>query len=786
MTNDHVLNEVQLEVKRHNPVLAKPISLHGRPKIELEKQISVDSRVMPFIFERHQADLAHLQVKHDVTISWKDGCNTITLMPVNNTSTDEDRFQDASKAVASFLGGFQRTSMNITPDSWESVVERFKNSSSPMEAKLEIQYLNQQHEIVLTGTKQDVETLAEDLRLLKTKFERDATIEASKITELVPNISRLPLKFLQDLEFDKELEVQYENTQVDISLAKGEVKVCGPPDEIHKVVATLWQAVANVKDVSLEISQNARNVLRTGMAQTFVKEKFTANNIQALLVFDDEEGYEISGKVVIVGMNFDSVNKASDLVKELLVEESLVLDEGQVQLEKSDKWRLLRDQLTEKYMLSITVDRSSNTLWLSGRKEDTSSALAKIERFFKENTIVSEVVDLPRGSRRFLVKYREKDLRQIQENLSNHSTVIKGITDEHDEDMIVTGTTDGVDKGIKMIQDLASTVESERVPVTKPFNRKALNKSKVKKMLALIENENKCVIEHFNADKDASKKNTLEELEESTKMKKQCECSFLTPEGKRILVFKDNICNRNVDVIVNAANARLKNATGVSKAIIEAGGEAIQEECDRILIEYGSILEGQVVVTSAGKLPFREIIHVVGPMWRKEATREKSMGKTPREEKFLRYAVTNVLQEASAFTSIALPAINTGACGFPRGLCAEVMVDAALEFCKENAASLLSEIQFTSTDDAVATAFVNELNTKFKNDPNFKGKGAAKVKHTRTAKIGSNAVTGPPLVSTSTDGPTVVTTPEGLKLVLVVGDMTREKVIFTLVYWEKK
>jgi len=772
MAKSHILNGAKLQLSLHNPVLAKPVC-----PPELVKEIPVDAQVMPFIFERHQVGLSQLQEKHGVKISCREDSNNITLVPVDKTA-EKDQFDDACKAVASFFHGFLQETMRVSPDVWRDVVEHFKDSRSPIKDRVDIQYLNQLQEIVVTGISQDVEGLVEDLQVLKTKIEGEKEIEASKTTEIISGIPPMRLKFLSDLDFDKELEVKYEHTQVNTNPDKGQVQIRGPPKAIDKAVAEVWQAVASTKDVTVEMSENAVEVLRTPACQSFIKEQFTANNLQAVVAFNEED--ETTHIVLVMGMNFESAQKAAKILKKVIVEENLILDEGQVQLEKSEKWRQLRDELTEKFVLSIAMDRSSNKLWLTGRKDDVSSAFVYIERFFKENTIVSKKVELPRGCRRFLAKYREQDLRKMQEELNKHSTVIKGMAGDDDKDVAVSGTTDGVDKGMKMIRSLASTVQNQRVPLNKPGMRKALNRSKGKKMLVLVENENKCVIEHIDAQEDASlKKKAEEEKEETKKGKKECECSFLTPEGKSILVFKDNICDRTVDVIVNAANARLQHSSGVAKAIVDAGGETIQDECDQCIIEHGSILEGQVVATSAGKLPFKKIIHAVGPLWRKEATQEKSLGKTPKEEKLLRYAVSNALKEASRFTSIALPAISTGAFGFPHDLCAEVMVDAALEFCEENPSCRLTEIQFTSIDGTVVAAFVNEMNTRFGRDPNFqapsKGKSTPKVTDKKQGKSRSKVKPSSSPAPVSTDGPNFITTPEGLKLVLVAGDMTREE-----------
>ena len=70
------------------------------------KQIPVDAQVMPFIFERHQACLSQLQDEYGVKLSWEEGSNNITLVPVDKTSAEKDRFDDACKAVASFFHGF--------------------------------------------------------------------------------------------------------------------------------------------------------------------------------------------------------------------------------------------------------------------------------------------------------------------------------------------------------------------------------------------------------------------------------------------------------------------------------------------------------------------------------------------------------------------------------------------------------------------------------------------------------------------------------------------------------
>ena len=145
--------------------------------------------------------------------------------------------------------------------------------------------------------------------------------------------------------------------------------------------------------------------------------------------------------------------------------------------------------------------------------------------------------------------------------------------------------------------------------------------------------------------------------------------------------------------------------------------------------------------------------------------------------------MSNALDAARHFKSIALPAISTGAFEFPHDLCAKIMVDATVQFCEENPNCYLSEIQFTSTDDAVVTAFVTEMASKFGHDPRFSrgssiGKITSKKAANREAK-GRKTVHIAPSASDATDRLNEVTTPEGIKVALVVGNMAHEQASYT-------
>lgn len=143
--------------------------------------------------------------------------------------------------------------------------------------------------------------------------------------------------------------------------------------------------------------------------------------------------------------------------------------------------------------------------------------------------------------------------------------------------------------------------------------------------------------------------------------------------GESTLVIEEgDITESTDDAIVNPANSRLKMGGGVAGLIKRKGGETIQEECDRI----GYCEEGNAVITTAGRLKARYVIHAVGPVWR---------GGEKGEDGMLISAVRNTLRVAVAnsISSISIPAISTGIFGFPMERAAELSVKTVRDFILE-------------------------------------------------------------------------------------------------------
>lgn len=165
-------------------------------------------------------------------------------------------------------------------------------------------------------------------------------------------------------------------------------------------------------------------------------------------------------------------------------------------------------------------------------------------------------------------------------------------------------------------------------------------------------------------------------------------------------LMRGDITTAAVDAIVNAANTSLLGGGGVDGAIHRKGGPAILEECRRI----GRCKTGQAVITTAGNLPARYVIHTVGPFW---------SGGERGEAELLASAYRNSLRvaEEHALTSIAFPSISTGAYRYPVALAAPIALGTVVEHLRASAdtGGSLRQALFVLFTDADLTAYREAL-----------------------------------------------------------------------------
>jgi len=157
-------------------------------------------------------------------------------------------------------------------------------------------------------------------------------------------------------------------------------------------------------------------------------------------------------------------------------------------------------------------------------------------------------------------------------------------------------------------------------------------------------------------------------------------------------VIKGDITKCTVDAIVNAANNGLLGGGGVDGAIHRAGGPEIMEECKKIRERTGGCPTGEAVITTAGNLPAKYVIHTVGPIWKGGAYQEREL---------LRNCYINSLKlaEEHFVKTIAFPNISTGVYRFPKHEAAQIALETVKECIQNQFIRSIQSILFVCFDD---------------------------------------------------------------------------------------
>jgi O-acetyl-ADP-ribose deacetylase (regulator of RNase III) len=158
-------------------------------------------------------------------------------------------------------------------------------------------------------------------------------------------------------------------------------------------------------------------------------------------------------------------------------------------------------------------------------------------------------------------------------------------------------------------------------------------------------------------------------------------------------VVRGNLLEEPVEVIVNAANGHLAHGGGVAGIISRAAGPALQSESDSLVAKRGPLPTGAAVATTAGNLPFKAVIHAVGPRH----------GEGDEEQK-----LTQALKAAFALAaergwqSVSFPAVSAGIFLVPLDICARAYVAAARS-------ARLRKVRLCLRDQPVIDAVLREM-----------------------------------------------------------------------------
>lgn len=176
--------------------------------------------------------------------------------------------------------------------------------------------------------------------------------------------------------------------------------------------------------------------------------------------------------------------------------------------------------------------------------------------------------------------------------------------------------------------------------------------------------------------------------------------SLAFPNGGRFEVAICDLLAETTDGIVNAANGHLAHGGGVAAAIARAAGPALEREGEKLVRDLGFVPVGEAVVTTAGRLPFKGVIHAVGPR-RGEGDEEARLARA------LRSAFE--LAHERGWRSLSFPAVSSGIFAVPLEICARAYLDAVAAFFGERPDSTLKLLRLCLFAGPLVEAVKSEI-----------------------------------------------------------------------------
>ncbi|MFO7287116.1 MAG: macro domain-containing protein [Gammaproteobacteria bacterium] len=175
-----------------------------------------------------------------------------------------------------------------------------------------------------------------------------------------------------------------------------------------------------------------------------------------------------------------------------------------------------------------------------------------------------------------------------------------------------------------------------------------------------------------------------------------------SPNGITIECRQGDITDqRDIDVVVNAANAELRPGGGVAGAIHRAAGPGLAEECRAL----APIRPGEAVITGAYDLPNKWVVHCLGPVYGRDEPSDRLLASC--------YRNALLLAEGKGSSSIAFPAISTGVFGYPVEPAAEVAIGTVLETVPRlSALRLVRFVLYSSSDLQIHEQVLKRLTAK--------------------------------------------------------------------------
>ncbi|XP_063788866.1 protein mono-ADP-ribosyltransferase PARP14-like [Pseudophryne corroboree] len=653
----HELGKTPVAVYPYYPSL--DMYLYGKtpPCVKLPEPL--EFHISPYILEyilnnkRLKDEIDIRMAAKNCSIMWPDKNCSNPVIKLGIPSTLDTHLRTMAKVIRTWneeisaefsliISKYKVIDCKVNSSVWEAIRGQV---SSPTYEGVFIKPDFAEEKVFMAGTLKDVakieptfrKLVEETTRQIERKSQSSTTTESVSpaLYQIILN-SGLEKKILEDT---PELQMEYDTSAWNLRLT-------GLREEVLSARVEILNIKQQLKSKSIEMNPHIFQFLMFADNEELSNLLFVPHNINALVEIEDTT-------VKLIGCTTKDLVDADKQIRQELICRQVPVDNKSIL--QIPEWRSLSLHLSE----SINAERckvliqefpagAESDVVITGLSEHVQNTYKDIHKFLEKNCLIE--LNIPvhsSATMQFLVEEK----KQLWEMLKKNN--VKVLMNQNK--VSLSGPRTQVEDAEALIHNVLSSLHGDTLRIVKPGADKFCRNNKEMHATTAKMNYN-CVI-------------SLETGGDNEPLGDH-HFQIKLPNGVTISVFKDDLCRHNVDVIINAANEDLKHIGGLALAILKAAGPKLQDDCDRIVRKKGPLPTGDAVITDAGNLPCKQVIHAVGPRW----TQSTSF----RCEHLLHKAIMSSLELAAenAHSSIAIPAVSSGVFGFPLKPCAETILEA--------------------------------------------------------------------------------------------------------------
>ncbi|ROL54816.1 Poly [ADP-ribose] polymerase 14 [Anabarilius grahami] len=490
------------------------------------------------------------------------------------------------------------------------------------------------------------------------------------------------------------------NLHIDYNKKMNRLNLSGLYTEILAFKNWVLDKKINMKRKPLKIDRSILEFLRSVNCDEMSTHLFISNGITAVYTIENED-------VVLTGSTEKALVEAEKRVNMVLTSKDLIIeDQGVLQM---PEWQDLNKQLQKSFHtsknLSVFINLSQrDKVIVTGFRDPVMEVSENLESFIVEHAKIEETVFVKSHAAVEFIKYKKsQDWQHFMK-----SDKIKVNFDSKRPWIRLSGERGFVQPAMTFFKRLADSLYTD-THISKKAGAKKYFKEQGKMMFSMLFKEKKIVV--VLQEEDMLEQEEDEFTERSFEDFGQVSCEVRMPDGVTVTVRMADICKLSVDAVVNAANEDLKHIGGLAFALHQAAGPRLQHYCDLLTEAIGPLKPGEAIITDAGCLPCKYVVHAVGPRF-SDSDRQTTVQR-------LRCAIRESLIQASTknCSSIAIPVISSGIFGCPLELCTESIAKEVCEYIEDQyrrgSSSTLTKIQLVDNNGSTVKAMAQAVRKEF-------------------------------------------------------------------------